>query len=611
MLSWLKRPKTPDRPLETAAPETPAPADPDELMRRAYALHEAGSIAEAQQLYLEILQIDPGYADAHYLLGRIEQDQGRYEDAVAHVRNALRANNKEPQFHRTLGEVFFALGHSDEAAAYFHNVVELDPSNFECWTNLGLACEKIGRLAEAATAFEKALDLRPDSPEALNYVAMSLKDRGLVEEAVAAFRKGRDLAPDFPEIFSNYLYTLNFSTQHSPAEVYQAHADFDQSFGTGRFGAGVRRTGNPDPERRLRIAYFSPDLRSHPVSVFVEPLLAHHDRAQVEVFCYYLRSWGDTVTERLRPLADHWVECRGLSDEQIAQRLGQDRIDIVIDLAGHTAENRLPVLGRKPAPVIASWLGYPNTTGLRTVDYHITDSVCHPPGAEQYYTEALFRLPGRQWCFARPDVPADVTPLPAAGDGKVRFASFNHASKVNDDRLRVWARILQRVERSSLLVWGVADEQAAQIRKVLLDAGVDAARLEFSGRTALPQQLAMYQRTDIALDTFPYSGVTATFNSLWMGVPVLTQVGEVAASRSTFSILSALGLEDWSANTADALVDTIVRKAADLPALAHLRAGLRERLESSPLMDGPGFARQLEKAYRAMWRAHCGAATPA
>lgn len=611
MLSWFRRPKAGDAPPAAPTPAAAPADDPDELMRRAFALHEAGSISGAQALYRAILLLDPGYADAHYLLGRIEQDQGRNEEAIGHLRDALRANNKEPQFHRTLGEVFFTLGHWDEAIAYFHNVVELDPSNFECWTNLGVACEKLGRIAEAARHFDRALEIRQNDPQALNNVGMSLKDRGLVDEALATFRKAHALAPDFRDLFSNYLYTLNFSTRVSPTEVFEAHAQFDRYYGAGRHGVVSRRSADPDPRRRLRVGYFSPDLRSHPIAVFLEPLLVHHDRTQVEVCCFNLRAYGDAVTERLRGMADRWVECRGLSEEQIAERVLAERIDILVDLAGHTGDNRLDVLGRKPAPVIASWLGYPNTTGLKTVDYHVTDAACHPPGTEHLYTEALFRLPGRQWCMTRPDVPAEVTPLPAAADGQVRFASFNHASKVNDEMLRTWAQILGRIPRSSLLVWGVGAEQSARIGRVLQDAGVDPARLEFSERTALPQQLAMYQRVDIALDTFPYSGVTTTFNSLWMGVPVLTLFGEVTASRSTFAILGALGLEDWSAATREALVETAVRKAGDLTALAGLRAGLRERLESSALMDGPGFARKLEDAYREMWRANCRSAASA
>ena len=614
MLNWLKRAaKTPDTaaaPAPPPAPAVPAPADPDELMRQAFPLHQAGNVAEAQRLYREILDLAPDYADAHFLLGCIEHETGRHQEAIPHLRNALRVDGKNLHFQLTLGQAHYALGHWHEALVYFQNAAGIGADNLQCWTNLGCAYEKLGRLDEASQSFEKALALAPDSPPVLNNVALSLKDRGRIDEALVYYRRLRELAPEVDVFFSNYLYSLSYSARHSPAEVYQAHVEFDQYFGTGRHGVRAPPATDRDPDRRLRIGYFSPDLRAHPVAVFLEGVLAHHDASAVEVFCYHLYPRSDAVSERLKLLCGHWVECATLDDEALARRIEEDRIDVLVDLAGHTGDNRLPVLGLKPAPVIATWLGYQNTTGLKTVDYFITDAACDPPGVERFRTETVYRLPGAQWCYERPSVDVPVSPLPAAGDGHVRFASFNNAAKLADDMLRLWAQILQRVERSSLLLWGAGDELAERVRQVMRNAGTDPARLEFSRRTSFGEQLAMHQRTDIALDTFPYGGITTTFNSLWMGVPVLTRVGETSFSRSSFSILSALGLQDWSATTPQALLDLAVRKASDLTALARLRAELRPRLEASPLMDGPAFARKLEHAYREMWQAYCRADVP-
>lgn len=609
MLNWLKRRK----PAE-AAPSPPAPpaakADPDELMRRAFPLHEAGNVAEAQRLYREILAIAPDYADAHHLLGTIEHEAGRDQAAIPHLRNAVRIDPKNMHFQLVLGQAYYALGYWHESLAHFEAAAGLDAGNPQCWTNLGCAYEKLGRLDEASRSFEKALALAPDVPAVLNNIAMSLKDRGLIGEALAYYRRLRELTPDTDVFFSNYLYAMSYSPTVTPAELFQAHVEFDRYFGTGRFGVLAPPATDRDPERRLRIGYFSPDLRGHPVAVFLEAVLAHHDGAAVEVTCYHLFPRRDAISERLKGLCDHWVECAGLDDEALARRIREDGIDVLVDLAGHTGDNRLPVLGRKPAPIIASWLGYPNTTGLKTVDYRITDAVCDPPGVERFHTEALWRLPGAQWCYQQPSLDVPVSPLPAAGDGHIRFGSFNNAAKLTDDMIRVWAQILQRIERSSLLVWGASDELAERVRQVMRNAGADPSRLEFSRRTPFAEQLAIHQRTDIALDTFPYGGVTTTFNSLWMGVPVLTRVGEVSASRSALSILGALGLEDWSAPTPEALVELAVRKASDLPALARLRAELRPRLQASALMDGPAFARKLEAAYREMWRTHCRGEAP-
>lgn len=615
MLKWLRGKGGADAPGDApAAPPAPAAAapaaDPDELMRRAFPLHQAGDVAAAQRLYREILEIDPKYADAHYLLGRIEHEEGRHEEAIPHLRNALRADNKNPHFHRTLGDSFMALGHWLEALAYFQNAAELDPGDFEHWNNLGCANEKLGRLNEASQHFDKAFALEPRSPPVLNNVAMTLKERGRIDEALVRYRQLRELAPDNDVFFSNYLFTLVFSTAHTPEDVCREHSAYDDHFGVGRHGrrmpAGVDRT----PGRRLRIGYLSPDLRSHAVAVFLEGVLAHHDASAVEIFCFHLWPRRDRVSERIKLLTDHWIECAGLDAAALAQRIEAQHIDVLVDLAGHTGDNGLAAVGLKPAPVIAAWLGYPATTGLKTVDYRITDAVCDPPGAERYHTEKVYRLPGAQWCYERPPLDVAVTPLPCAGDGHVRFASFNNAAKLTDEMLRTWARLLERVGNASLLVWGVTDEQADHIRALMRSAGIDAARLEFSPRTAFDAQLAMHQRTDIALDTFPYGGVTTTLNSLWMGVPVLTRAGQASSSRTSLSILTALGLQDWCAATPDELVEIAVAKLADGAALARLRAELRERLVASPLMDGPAFARKLEAAYRDMWTAYCTGAGP-
>lgn len=609
VLNWLKRGKAPEPAVAAPAPAAP-PAAPDELMREAFPLHQAGDVAGAQRLYREILRIAPEYADAHYLLGCIENEAGRHQEALPHLRNAVRIDRANPHFHLTMGEALYSLGLWHESLTCFQRAAELDPGNFHCWTNLGSAYEKLGRSEEASQSFEKALAMAPDVPPVLNNAALSLKHRGRVDEALVYYRRLRELAPEAEMFFSNYLASLAYSARPTADEIYQAHADFDRYFGTGRFGVRSPPVSSRNPDRRLRIGYFSPDLRAHPVAVFLEGVLAHHDASAVEIYCYHLYPRRDPVSERLKLLCHGWVECAALDNAALARRIEEDRIDLLVDLAGHTGDNRLPVLGMKPAPVIATWLGYPNTTGLRTVDYRITDAVCDPPGVERFHTEAIYRLPGAQWCYDQPPVDVAVTPLPAAGDGHVRFASFNNTQKLTDDMLRVWVQILQRIENSSLLIWGAGDELTQRVRQVVRSAGGDPARLEFSPRTPLDAQLALYQRSDIALDTFPYCGVTTTFNSLWMGVPVLTLAGEVSASRSSLSILSALDLQDWAASSPQELVEIAVRKATDLEALAQLRAGMRERLQASALMDGPAFARKLESAYREMWRTYCRSSTP-
>lgn len=609
MLKWLRgsHRKTPP----AAAPPAPAPAvvgpTADDLMRKAYAMHRAGDVAGAVALYREIVAIDPNYADAHYLLGCAEKDAGRPAEAIPHLRRALRSNNREAAFHRTLAAAYADLGLWEEAIAYLHNTVEREPADFRSWTNLGLACDRVGRSADAARHFERAVELQPDAPHALNNYGLSLRDRGRIEEAIPLLARAKDLLPDNADLLSNYLFALNYSDHLTREAVFREHLAFDARFGAGRPG-GPRHHARPAAKARLRIGYFSPDLRAHPVRCFLEPVLAHHDHEAFEVVAYSLYPWPDAVSRRLQSLCDRWVDCAAESDDALAERIASDGVDILVDLAGHTGFNRLPVLGRKPAPVIATWLGYPNTTGLKTVDYRITDGVCDPPGMEALHTERLLRLDGAQWCFLAPDIPVEVTPLPASRGGPLCFGSFNHPSKLNDATLRLWAEVLRRVTDSTLLIWGIGDEQGAHALTVLRAAGVDPQRVETLGRVSILQQFQTYQRVDIALDTHPYSGVTTTFNSLWMGVPVLTLAGDHLAARSSSSILRALGMGEWTAESREEFIEHAVALATARDRLADLRRDLRPRLQGSALMDGPAFTRRLEHAYRRMWNDYIAAA---
>jgi predicted O-linked N-acetylglucosamine transferase (SPINDLY family) len=343
------------------------------------------------------------------------------------------------------------------------------------------------------------------------------------------------------------------------------------------------------------------------VSYFFEPVLAAHDAAAFEVFCYSDAPVADAVTQRLRAQAGQWRDIAGLSDERVAALIRADRIDLLVDLAGHTARNRLLVFARRPAPVQATWLGYPNTTGLAAIDFRVTDAVSDPPGqTEAWHTEELVRLAGPFSCYAPPAESPPVSPLPALAAGHVTFGCLNNLAKLTPPTVALWAQLLGAVAGSRLLLKasGLADaETAARLRQEFAGQGIDPARLDLRGAgQSVARHLGVYHQVDVALDPFPYNGTTTTCEALWMGVPVVTLAGDAHVSRVGASLLTHLDLTACIAESPAAYVDRARGLAGDLARLAVLRAGLRERLRASPLCDGPGFTRQLEDAFRAMWR---------
>jgi predicted O-linked N-acetylglucosamine transferase (SPINDLY family) len=360
-----------------------------------------------------------------------------------------------------------------------------------------------------------------------------------------------------------------------------------------------------DPLRRLRVGYLSPDFREHSVASFIEPVLKLHDRSRFEVWCYSNLPLPDDTTTRIKAAVDGWRDVDKLSDGETARLIREDRIDILVDLSGHTANSRLAVLAARPALVQMTWLGYPNTTGLRTIDYRITDWVADPAGEDAYYSEELLRLEGCFLCY-RPDPNTpEVAPLPALKSGHVTFGSFNNFSKINPGVLQLWAEVLKQVPGSRLLLKCPALTDTTvrdRVSAALQALGIGAERVELLGHTPTRQEhLALYAGVDIALDTFPYNGTTTTCEALWMGVPVLSLAGKHHAGRVGAALLNAAGLADWLADTPESFVAIAQTMAADVTGLARLRGSLRGQLADSPLCDAADFVRRLEEAMLKVW----------
>ena len=401
------------------------------------------------------------------------------------------------------------------------------------------------------------------------------------------------------------LACLNYDPQCSPGQAAAEHRRWAEQVAVPFYPKTVRFGHDRDPERRLRIGYVSPDLRRHPVSAIFAPVLEAHDRNRVEPICYYNFAGEDAVTLHLTSLAANWRPVAGLSDDALCEQIRADRIDILVDLAGHTAHNRLLAFARKPAPIQVSWLGYFNTTGLATMDYFVSDPWSSPAGQEHYYVEHLLRLPHTRFCYLPPEYMPGVGPLPAESNGCITFGCLNNLSKLNETVLTLWGKILSVVPKSRLLLQAAALDDApnrARFGELCVQHGIAPDRLELRGFVPIERAPASYAEIDIALDPFPFCGGMTSMEALWLGVPIITLAGETIASRQSASMLMNLGLPELVAENAEQYVDIAAQLARDLPRLAALRSSLRARFAGSPLMDYPGFARALEAAYRDMWR---------
>jgi predicted O-linked N-acetylglucosamine transferase (SPINDLY family) len=563
------------------------------------ALAPAGAPSPAREAVVD----DVAAADTLIEQGNALEDAGQLAQAEALYRAAVARAPGHARAHLNLGIVLAAEGDQDGAIGGFERVLAIDAAHPFGNYNYARLLVMRGEIDRAATLVDAALRAKPDFQQAIELQARILRDQGFANEALVPLRRiiERDPANWLHRSFE--LLVMNSADGVDADALFRRHVEF---------GAGleqalpVRFAGHPgrgDAARRLRVGYLSSDFLLHPVAFFLIPVLEHHDRAQVEVFCYSSETRRDEMTERVRAASTHWREVAALSDDELADAIHADAIDVLVDLIGHTGLPRLGVFCRRPAPVQVAWLGYLNTTGLTRMDFRLSDRRADPPAlAQPRHVERLHYLPASQWCYrAMAEQAIDPVP-PFERNGHLTFGSFNASIKITPAACRRWAQVMLRVPRSRLVIGDVnSAAKRAAIRRDLEDAGVAADRIAFMPRVAFDRYLDLYNAVDITFDTFPYGGGTTTFDSLWMGAPVVAAVGDTPVARSAASILAALGLDDWIAPSVDRFVDVAVARAGDLEALRTLRRDLRARLQASPLTDVPRYTRDLEAAYRAMW----------
>jgi protein O-GlcNAc transferase len=564
-------------------------------------LQSQGKLQESIECYRCALAIRPDAAAIHANLGNALLQSGDSEAAIASYEHALALKPDFAELHTYVGAALKSQGRLHEAIAKYQMALSLRPDLSVGHSNLGNILLDLGRVDEAIASYHRALALKPDFAEVHSNLGRALQDQGRLDDAEACFKKAIAIKPDFVNAYTNALVCAQYGADYSPAQLLADHMAFAQQFEAPLRALWPtheqRRQATPTP---LKIGFVSGDLKQHPVGFFLENALAHIDRSALAITLYATNDENDALTQRLRAMNNRWNSLGGLSDDQAAQRIQADGIDILVDLSGHTSHNRLMVFARKPAPVQATWLGYWATTGLQAIDYILCDRYGIAANEAQYFVEQPWYLPNTRLCFSPPLDDIAVAALPALSAGHITFGCFNNLTKMNDAVVMLWSQILHGVSGSRLLLKAkpLADPATRQTVLARFAAhGIGAERLLLEAHSSRADYLAAYHKVDIALDPFPFTGATTTIEGLWMGVPLVTRRGERMVARQGEGILSNIGLADWIAGDDAGYVATAIEKANNLHGLAELR----ERLLTSPLCDGRSFARNLEEAFHGMW----------
>ena len=592
------------------------PDFPEAHFNLANALRNRGELDEALREYRRAIELRPDYDQAKTLLagallaaGNAFQLRGDYAQTIAAYRQAISIQPNYAEAHHNLGAALLETSELKDAIESFGRAIELSPQMGVAYQNLSNAMRDAGQVDEAIEAARQARSLMPDSPDALVALGNAFREAGCAPQALEAYGEALALAEKVPTVLksrcliaSNLLFTLHFDPDQDRQSIGREHSRLMDNLVCPHVTPIDVHSNDRSPTRRLRIGYLSPDFSQRPVGRFMLPLLANHDHRNFEVFCYSDIRRTDHMTERLRACAEVWRDTKAHSDEQLVNLIGNDAIDILIDLSLHTRDNRLLVFARKPAPVQLSYLAYAGSTGLPTIDYRLTDPYLDPPDwPDSCYRERAIRLPNCFWCYEPISERVAVNEPPMSRNGFVTFGCLNNYCKANPLTFSNWCRLLKRIPESRLILFGEPGEHRKRAWEQFEQEELDPRRLSFTGFVPPEQYLRQYQQIDIALDPFPYGGGTTTFDALWMGVPVVSLVGETAVSRAGLSILSNLGLAQFATTSWEKYLDVAAGLATDPARLALLRSGLRPQMRSSPLMDGPRFARDVEAAFRQMW----------
>ena len=573
------------------------------------ALRDSGELDEAIECFRQALEQCPTLPEVHNNLGISLRESGELDEAIECFRQALQLKPEFVQALYNLGDAFKAQLNLDDAIDCYRQALTIIPDHVEARNNLGNALRDQGQLDEAIACYRTVLELRPGYVEARNNLGNALKDQGQLEEAIACYRSALSFRPGYSVAHSNLLYTLHYLEDVTSANLAEAHAEYDLQHASHFSHTVYRHESILASNFRIRLGFVSPDLGQHPVGFFLVRVLEKLSHEMHDIFCYSDRFHRDSLTSRIQTASTEWHDVKTMSDECLADRIRADRIDILFDLAGHTANNRLLVFARKPAPIQLSWIGYEGTTGLTAMDYLLADRFMVPEGEEQHYRENVLRMPDGYLCFDPPSIAPQVGPPPSLRNGFVTFGSFNNPAKLNAKVVSVWSEILRRVP-TARLVMKYRGLQDRSVKNRFLDLfatqGIGTHRLDLLPWSSYADYLATYERVDLVLDPFPFSGSTTTCDALWMGVPVITCPGKTFASRHSISHLSNVGLTETISCHLDEYVSLAISWARDEAKRTSLRRGLRDRMARSPLCDGERFATHLTAILRRIWERRIG-----
>ena len=584
-----------------------SPKDGQLLCKLGHSLQMQRRYLEAEFCFRRAIEADSNDSTAYIYLAEALRPKRRLAETAAIYRQAIAIEPNKAIRHSNLGKILYDLRRFADSEVSCRRALQIEPKCAAAHNNLGLALKDMGRLTEAEASFRQAIECQPDMAETFCNLGNVLHELGDLVEAEKSFRIAIQLEPDSALFYDNLLHFLSLTTETNAAELFAAHRRFGELFEVPLRSGWLPHSNPKDPERRLNVGFVSGDFFNHAIANFIGPLLGPLSQSEdLELHSYYTNVVDDPVTQQLRTKFTHWNEVAGLSEDELADKIRMDGIDILIDLSGHTAHNRLMTFAQKPAPIQASWMGYPGTTGLTAMDYFLADRFFVPSAQfDDQFTEKIVRLPAGAPFLPNKDAPP-ISPLPALANGYVTFGSFNRINKIGPSAVALWSSLLHRLPDARMLLGGMPESgEADRLIELFIREGIARGRLEIHPRCDMRSYLNLHERVDICLDAFPYNGGTTTLHALWMGVPTLTLAGNTVAGRSGATVLGHVGLDSFVALTRADYVREGVTCASDLAGLSVIRAGLRERFAQSAQAQPELIAAGVKCALRTVWRRWC------